>query len=697
MNDDDNMSGSYSGGPPMARAATGVFGVPSELDASRRVARALSPGSDGVSPHRSHCAYSFRRMMSQGSILSASFTHRSGDARRVEDELKTYIHDNGTVQTTTSSLPMNIRKGPKIGHGGFATVFSGINTDNGELVAIKEIKVGQVSGSSFRDVEKEFELLRAIRHPHIIKYLLFEHSATTATCRIVMEFMAGGSLLQTLQRFGTLNENILRCYAEQMLKALEHIHNAGITHRDIKPANILSHSDGRLKLADFGCSKKITELGTITNHVIGTPAYMAPECIRGQTHQKSDVWSLGCTLLELATGERPWHDCGIADHIPLMFHISTCRSMPTISTQLPMKMFHFFMRCFTWDVERRPSASELLSDPWLTDADDDTVITAQKEIEEIGIQQCVNVVHSLTCSTQFAHTTTASAVPNVAHIQSPSPSSMSPPNDEMPQILLLGVAGSSQEGDGTGTSPPGQPHQGVATAAAMRVFASVAEAAYVDESDDSTEVSPDGSAGTSMMPASPMHQQRPSISGPLQIAFPVSANGVVVNVSLNIEPSDVTIKMVDKKPSFVLGMSRNVRDQLQSAMVELQRQSDVRQLQQTDGDPLSSSMGPGGPPFSGGSAAAPAPPHHPGLPNNPSYGAFGPMITFGPGTTAPESNSRSMSPQTGVSRENSSISLSKVRRRVTVREPTVADMANVSDDLARSTSSRLEVPPPSHS
>ncbi|KAL8088255.1 hypothetical protein AgCh_038146 [Apium graveolens] len=128
-----------------------------------------------------------------------------------------------------------------------------------------------------RELEEEVKLLKNLSHPNIFRYL-----GTTKeddSLNILLEFVLGGSFPSLLEKFGSFPESVLRIYTKQLLPGLEYLHKNGIMHRDIKGANILFDNKGCIKLADFGASKKVVELATMTGakSMKGTPYWMAPE------------------------------------------------------------------------------------------------------------------------------------------------------------------------------------------------------------------------------------------------------------------------------------------------------------------------------------------------------------------------------------------------------------------------------------
>ncbi|GFZ08831.1 NPK1-related protein kinase 2 [Actinidia rufa] len=187
--------------------------------------------------------------------------------------------------------PIRWRKGELIGCGAFGRVYMGMNLDSGELLAVKQVSIAVTSASK----DKTQRYLGTAREEESLNILL--------------EFVPGGSISSLLGKFGSFPESVIRMYTKQLLLGLEYLHKNGIMHRDIKGANILVDNKGCIKLADFGASKKVVELVTITGakSMKGTPYWMAPEVILQTGHSFSaDIWSVGCTVIEMATGKPPW-------------------------------------------------------------------------------------------------------------------------------------------------------------------------------------------------------------------------------------------------------------------------------------------------------------------------------------------------------------------------------------------------------
>nr|GLL43718.1 mitogen-activated protein kinase kinase kinase NPK1-like [Ipomoea trifida] len=263
------------------------------------------------------------------------------------------------------------RKGEMIGCGAFGRVYMGMNLDSGELIAVKEVSIAANSASRertqahIRELEEEVNLLKNLTHPNIVRYL--GTAREEGSLNILLEFVPGGSISSLLGKFGSFPEPVIRMYTKQLLIGLEYLHKNGIMHRDIKGANILVDNKGCIKLADFGASKKVVELATMTGakSMKGTPYWMAPEVILQTGHSFSaDIWSVGCTVIEMATGRPPWSQQ--YQEVAALFHIGTTKSHPPIPEHLSPEAKDFLLKCLQKEPNLRPTASDLLQHPFVT-------------------------------------------------------------------------------------------------------------------------------------------------------------------------------------------------------------------------------------------------------------------------------------------------------------------------------------------
>ncbi|KAI7754259.1 hypothetical protein M8C21_033536 [Ambrosia artemisiifolia] len=263
------------------------------------------------------------------------------------------------------------RKGELIGCGAFGRVYMGMNLDSGELLAVKQVSVVVNTASKdktqahIRELEEEVKLLKNLSHPNIVRYL--GTAREESSLNIFLEFVPGGSISSLLGKFGSFPESVIRMYTKQILLGLEYLHKNGIMHRDIKGANILVDNKGQIKLADFGASKKVVELATMTGakSMKGTPYWMAPEVILQTGHSFSaDIWSVGCTVIEMATGKPPWSQQ--YQEVAALFHIGTTKAHPPIPDHLSADAKDFLLKCLQKEPDLRPNASELLQHPFVT-------------------------------------------------------------------------------------------------------------------------------------------------------------------------------------------------------------------------------------------------------------------------------------------------------------------------------------------
>lgn len=175
----------------------------------------------------------------------------------------------------------------------------------------------------------------------------------------MLEFVENGSLADITKQVGRFPEPLIVIYISQVLAGLAYLHEQGVIHRDIKGANILSTKDGNVKVADFGVA---TAAGD-KEHTMGSPYWMAPEIIElNGASAKSDIWSVGCTIVELLTGKPPYYEL---DQMPALFRIvqDDCPPLPAGISPLCRD---FLMQCFQKEPLLRQDAMQLLKHRWIT-------------------------------------------------------------------------------------------------------------------------------------------------------------------------------------------------------------------------------------------------------------------------------------------------------------------------------------------
>ncbi|XP_056110967.1 mitogen-activated protein kinase kinase kinase 4 isoform X1 [Rhinichthys klamathensis goyatoka] len=258
------------------------------------------------------------------------------------------------------------QRGNKIGEGQYGKVYTCINVDTGELMAMKEIRFQPNDHKTIKETADELKIFEGIKHPNLVRY--FGVELHREEMYIFMEYCDEGTL-EEVSRLG-LQEHVIRLYSKQITTAINVLHEHGIVHRDIKGANIFLTSSGLIKLGDFGCSVKLknnaqTMPGEV-NSTLGTAAYMAPEVItraKGEGHGRAaDIWSLGCVLIEMVTGKRPWHE--YEHNFQIMYKVGMGHK-PPIPEKLSTEGKDFLAHCLESEPKRRWTASALLDHPFV--------------------------------------------------------------------------------------------------------------------------------------------------------------------------------------------------------------------------------------------------------------------------------------------------------------------------------------------
>ncbi|KAF8141536.1 hypothetical protein EV363DRAFT_22474 [Boletus edulis] len=248
-----------------------------------------------------------------------------------------------------------------IGRGQFGVVYRALNLTTGQMVAVKRIRSEGLKEEEVMQLMKEVDLMKSLSHPGIVKYEGMVRDEEFLN--IVLEYAESGSLGQTLKAFGKLNERLVAGYVVKILEGLHYLHKCEVVHCDLKSANILTTKTGNIKLSDFGVSLNLRAMERELNNVAGTPNWMAPEVIELKgASPKSDIWSLGCTVIELLTGRPPYGD--IANSMTVMFRIVE-DEMPPLPDGCSEALQDFLQQCFHKDPQQRPDAERLCEHPWL--------------------------------------------------------------------------------------------------------------------------------------------------------------------------------------------------------------------------------------------------------------------------------------------------------------------------------------------
>ncbi|GAC72363.1 MEKK and related serine/threonine protein kinases [Moesziomyces antarcticus T-34] len=266
------------------------------------------------------------------------------------------------VVTEAGKANVTYQLGNCIGRGQFGSVYRALNLNSGQMVAVKRIKLDGRSDDEVTELMGEVDLLKSLSHPSVVKYEGLVRGPDVVS--IILEYVENGSLLHTLKAFGNFPEKLVASYVVKILEGLNYLHEQNVVHCDLKAANILTTKNGNVKLSDFGVSlnlKAVKKMGN-KNDAIGTPNWMAPEVIelKGVT-TAADIWSLGCTIIELLTGKPPYYDM-LA--MSAMFRIVE-DDCPPIPDKCSDALRDLLLQCFNKDPTKRPSAETLFEHEWI--------------------------------------------------------------------------------------------------------------------------------------------------------------------------------------------------------------------------------------------------------------------------------------------------------------------------------------------
>lgn len=328
----------------------------------------------------------------RSAAVSASGLHRQSSSFAIDGSAK-----RPSRRLSMEATPVKLATGPRalstadlqgwqpiltVGKGSFGTVYKALLANKVTVVCCKVLNIAEVDRErDMHKVHNEVALMKQLSHPNIVQY--YGSLEDKEQLVIVMEFVNGCSLNQVIHRFGpSVSLETMRQWVLQIVSGIQYLHSRGIVHRDIKGANVLLSTEGVVKLVDFGCSKYLggdhaaaSQNGSFQTSgcstLVGTPYWMAPEVIKGDLEGgkslyglKSDIWSLGCTIVEMLTGKPPWPES--TSMWAAVWKIANSTGLPTeIPPNLDPELMNFLECCFVRDPAKRASIEELRNHPFL--------------------------------------------------------------------------------------------------------------------------------------------------------------------------------------------------------------------------------------------------------------------------------------------------------------------------------------------
>ncbi|BAS78390.1 mitogen-activated protein kinase kinase kinase 18 [Oryza sativa Japonica Group] len=287
------------------------------------------------------------------------------------------------------------RRGPVIGRGATATVSIATDRRTGGVFAVKSVDVARAGA-----LRREQGMLSALASPFVVPCVGSGVSAAVdgsggACYDLFLEYAPGGSLADEIKRCGgRCEEPLIRSRVGDVLRGLAYVHAAGIAHCDVKGRNVLVGADGRAMLADFGCARWMAaedcNAGGVT--IRGTPMFLAPEAARGEAQgTAADIWALGCTVIEMATGGAPWPR--FADPVAALHHVAHSVDVPESPAWFSAEGKDFLARCLIRDPAKRWTAEQLLEHPFVASAASDSTSKAVQIEQRVSpksiLDQCL--------------------------------------------------------------------------------------------------------------------------------------------------------------------------------------------------------------------------------------------------------------------------------------------------------------------
>jgi hypothetical protein len=281
------------------------------------------------------------------------------------------MHSRGTTRVLAAPIPPSpfhagavvagrYRIESEIGRGGMATVYRALDMELGEEIALKVFAEGDRDPTSLERFRQELRVSRRLNHPNLVR--VYDLGLHAGRRYISMELLAGDTLAVQMGRPLSFSKGI--GYLLDACAGLQAAHQEGIVHRDIKPGNLFITTEDRVKIMDFGIARQLTAPGlTVEGVIVGTPAYMSPEQIRGfsTVGPTADLYALGIVAYEMFTGQPPFHHENV---VPvLMMHLEDKPPPPrSRNAEMPERLEAILLKLLEKQPERRYRDCRALTD-----------------------------------------------------------------------------------------------------------------------------------------------------------------------------------------------------------------------------------------------------------------------------------------------------------------------------------------------
>ena len=255
----------------------------------------------------------------------------------------------------------------ELGSGSQKKVYLAYDTDTGCEVAWNSVLIDIKDSESIQKIKMEIEILKPLKHPNIINFIYCFYNEEKSEIVFITELFSGGSLAQHLTEFKHPRLRLVKLWCQEILKGLKylHEHSPPIIHRDIKCENIfINKNTGEVKIGDLGLGIILKDV-EYADQFCGTIEYCSPEVYQKKYGVKCDIYSLGISIIEMITGEKPYSEC--KGQILAVCEKVRKNILPECFNKITNnKVKEFILKCLKPENER-PSATELLEDKFLND------------------------------------------------------------------------------------------------------------------------------------------------------------------------------------------------------------------------------------------------------------------------------------------------------------------------------------------